>query len=461
MEFFTVDGMWWLPTSPECQMPGTLSFDADSLELVVHGSLEPSSPALEFSPEWTTTPVILGRTHEGKDVTLLDAGGANFVGPGVSKSSFRIGMALTGYHTTSDRFVEAWCQFDCLNAWTQPPPVTKSSDQRHEYALRFHNSDLAEAQLGGATARLTASVTGRIKRDEVTCKQLAYFVLTFDPSSASDILGNWVRPLQDLLILALGKPVRMTELHLKSESTDKLAQATFEAVQPAPSRRDPDWASIVGYSAPTLLTFRDSPMPLADLLPRWFEVRTKLSEALVLLHAPQYAGFMFSEHRYASTFQSAEALAHALGYSGREKSRQQHRTRVEELILAARSAGVDEDSVEWAERVLRSRNDKPLSKQIHDLVASTGRIGEEILKASAEFGQIAASARTGVSHGGAAKAIDPVERHWYGEVLRWVVRARVLMELGMRKEEIEDRVLGRASFRHAVRNLDAQASIAV
>lgn len=131
---------------------------------------------------------------------------------------------------------------------------------------------------------------------------------------------------------------------------------------------------------------------------------------------------------------------------------------MEQVILAARSSGVDEDSVEWAERILRSRNDKPLSKQIHDLVTSTGRIGEEIIKASADFGQIAASARTGVSHGGAAKALDPAERHWHGEVLRWVVRARVLMELGIRKEEIEDRVLGRASFQHAVRNLEAQAS---
>ncbi|WP_327652974.1 HEPN domain-containing protein [Micromonospora aurantiaca] len=460
MEFFTVDGMWWLPSSPECRIPGTLSFDADSLELVAHGSLEPTSPAIQSTPQWTTTPVILGRTHEGKDVTLLNAGGANFAGPGVAKSSYRIGIALTGYHTTSDRFVEAWCQFDCLNAWTQPPPVTESGNRPREYTLRFHHADLAQAQAGAAKVRLTASVIGNIKRDKVTCKQLTYFVFTFDPSSSSDILGNWVRPLQDLLILTLGKPVRMTELHLKTESTDKLAEATFEAVQPAPSRRDPDWSSIVGYSAPTLLTFRDSPVPLEELLPRWFEVRSKLAEVLALLHAPQYAGFMFGEHRYAATFQSAEALAHALGYSGREKSKQQHRTRVEQLIRAAQSAGIDEETVEWAERILRSRNDKPLSKQIHDLVTSTGRIGEEIIKASADFGQIAASARTGVSHGGAAKALDPAERHWHGEVLRWVVRARVLMELGIRKEEVEDRVLGRASFQHAVRNLEGQASTA-
>ncbi|MBQ1071643.1 hypothetical protein KBX06_00455 [Micromonospora sp. C31] len=464
MEFFTVDGMWWLPASPEHQLPGTLSFDADSLELVVHGSLEPatatSSGVSLFPTEWSTTPVIFGRTHEGKDVTLLDAGGANFVGPDVTKSSYRVGMALTGSHT-SDRFVEAWCQFDYLNAWSQPPPVTESGGRSHEYTLRFHNVDLAEAQLEGAEVRLTANVTGRIKRDEVTCKQLAYFVVAFDPSSTSDVLGNWVRPLQDLLILALGKPVRLTELHLRSESTGKLNEAAFEAVQPAPSRRDPDWASIAGNSAPTLLTLRDTPIPFADLLPRWFDLRSKFSEVLVLLHSPHYVGSMFSEHRYSSAFQSAEALAHVLGYSGREKSRAEHRTRVDRLILAAQSAGLNEDSVSWAGRVLRSRNDKPLSKQIHDLVVSTGRIGQEILGTSADFGQITASARTGVSHGGASKSLGVVERHWYGEVLRWVVRAKVLMELGMREGEIEDRVLGRASFRHAIRNLGEQSSTAV
>ena len=44
----------------------------------------------------------------------------------------------------------------------------------------------------------------------------------------------------------------------------------------------------MSYTAPTLLTFADSPVPFNQLVPRWFEVRAELSDAFVLLMAPYY-----------------------------------------------------------------------------------------------------------------------------------------------------------------------------
>lgn len=168
------------------------------------------------------------------------------------------------------------------------------------------------------------------------------------------------------------------------------------------------------------------------------------------MHVEYYTAFMFSEHKYSSVFQSAEALASARGLSGREKSRAEHRSRVKDVVSAARAAGVDEDTIGWAKRILRDRNDKPLWKQIHDLVLSTGKIGQRVLEASPDFGPITAGARTGVSHGGALKKLDPVGRVWHGEVLRWVVRARILMDLGIPFEEVERRVLSRGAFNRTV-----------
>jgi hypothetical protein len=97
-----------------------------------------------------------------------------------------------------------------------------------------------------------------------------------------------------------------------------------------------------------------------------------------------------------------------------------------------------------------TRNDKPLAQQIHDLVASTGEIGKRVLDVSPDFGKITAAARTGVSHGRARKAMDPVARFWHGDALRWIVRSRVLMDLGLELVDVEHRVLSRGGFSHAV-----------
>jgi hypothetical protein len=462
VDYFAVEGVWWLPESPEHKMPGSLTFDADGLGLTVDGSLVPTVAApgqvlAQGPPDWTTTPVILGTTRDGRKVTLLATGGANLVGPKIGRSTYRGGFAVVGAHTRADSFTEAWCEFDCLNAWTHPPSLTEDAEELDRLALRFKNIELGQVQIGDAQIRLVARVVGEAGGDTVNLSQHATFSAEIPAASLHDLLDKWIRPLQDLLIVSLGRPVRLTALFVRPRDADRhddLAEVSFEAVQPAPGPI-PSWATVTSYTAPTLLTFADSPMPFADLLPRWFQLRSDLREVLVLLNGPYYASFMFSEHRYSSTFQSAEALAAALGLSGREKSREDHGERVAAIISAAEAAGVDEEAVDWARRILQTRNDKPLSKQIEDLIASTGEVGRVVLAASPAFGEIAAAARTGVSHGGAQRALGAVGRHWHGEILRWVIRTGILMVVGIDRSEIERRVQQRAGFQQALNEIRA------
>jgi hypothetical protein len=210
----------------------------------------------------------------------------------------------------------------------------------------------------------------------------------------------------------------------------------------------------MSYSAPTLLTLRDCPTPFEELLQRWFPLRADLREVFALFHGPYYATFMFTEHRYTSTFQSAEALAKA----GREKTRAEHKERVDAIVSAAQAAGVDDEVISWAERVLRKANYKPLGDRITDLVLSTGKIGEAVLEASPKFGNLTAAARTGTSHGGAEKALDSEGLHWHADVLRWIVRARILIDLGLDVGEVEKRVLGRAGFTYSLDEIREDAA---
>src|SRR5262249_51111204 len=242
MEYVTVDGVWWLPGSPHERVPGTLTFDADGLALVVYGSLVPLVAApgevlVQEAPDWETTPVILGRTHEGQNWTLLDAGGANIIGRLVAQSSYRVRMALMGTHTESDQFIGALCKFDYLNVWAEPPSLTDEIPGSSDLSLRFGDVDLGEAAIGTARIRLVAGAEGKVADDRIDLEQNVAFAIGMSAAPSSSIVNEWVRPLQDLLIFALGRPVRLTDLHLRPKDSaprEGLAKTYFEAIQPAP-----------------------------------------------------------------------------------------------------------------------------------------------------------------------------------------------------------------------------------
>ena len=124
------------------------------------------------------------------------------------------------------------------------------------------------------------------------------------------------------------------------------------------------------YDAPTLHTYADSAVAFAALVGRWFSLRGGLADAISLLCGPYYAPFIYSQHRYASTFQSAEALAHTL--PGRQKPRSEHKARVLAVSTALQAADIDPETVRWASGILQGRNDKPLHQLMEELISSTG-----------------------------------------------------------------------------------------
>jgi ApeA N-terminal domain 1 len=174
MDYFALDGSWWLPGSPDHRVSGTLTFSADGLTLVVYGSLVPTvrvpNAVLEqTTPDWEETAVILGNSHAGKKVTLLGASGANFIGPHVSQSHYRVRLALTDVEVTVDAFAEVQCEFDCLTAWTEPPSISEPlDDSRRQFRLRFENAELGIAQVADAQVELIATVVGSIGETRLT-----------------------------------------------------------------------------------------------------------------------------------------------------------------------------------------------------------------------------------------------------------------------------------------------------
>lgn len=468
MDVYSAEGVWWRPEASQHRVPGTLTSDGDGVQLVVYEPLRPSIPSkvgvvkIEGS-EWVATPVVHGRTRDGADITLLDVGGLMSLPVPFAaevREPYTVSVACVGGHFGEDAFIEARAEFDWLDAWLDPPSIVDDNvtGSRDETVVRVGRSELARAEIVGGTLRLITGVAGREGPSAIHLdRRSAVSIDLNEPQPWQTILDSWIRPFHDLLTISIGRPVRLTELRLRPADAGPrapLCDARFGMVQ-AQRKASPSPQALLNYSAPTLITRRDAGVPLEELLTAWYELWMREREAIMHLLAPFHASFMYSQHKFGAAFQAVEALHHTPRFTGREMDRCSHQERVAAIVRAAQAAGVEDDTVAWAERVLRSRNDKPLTQKIEDVVRSAGACGDAVLKAAPTFPSTVVGERAGVSHPGVGRSLDAADRYWHGEVLTWIARTVLLAAAGV--NDVDRRTVARAAFQHAVEQLGPTA----
>ncbi len=289
---------------------------------------------------------------------------------------------------------------------------------------------------------------------DVHLTQRTYFDISGGRVGLEGLLRQWVRPLHDLLIACLGRPVTITDLRAAVRNFDgrePLLSVAVETMQPPAA--EVSAAKVRNYDAPTLLLPDDEDVPFSDLIGAWLSLRSDIPEVIDLLCAPFHAPFMYEEHRYGNIFQAAESLAGKC-FGGPERSPAEHKARVAAVTQAAEEAGVAAETVAWARAVLTARNDRTLRALLTDLLQDAGTVGEYALAADANLPGKMAKARAGVSHGGAA-GTPTAMRYWLGQILLWVVRMHVVREVGVDNDRIQRRVLQKPSFRHVVQQATA------
>jgi hypothetical protein len=376
------------------------------------------------------------------------------------RETHTVAVACIGGHFGEDAFIAAQAAFDWLDAWLDPPSIVddNATGSGDETVVRVGRSELARAEIVGGTLRLITGVAGREGPSAVHLDRRSVVRIDLnEPQPWQTILDSWIRPFHDLLTISIGRPVRLTELRLRPADAGPrapLCDARFEMVQ-AQRKASPSPQALLNYSAPTLITRRDAGGPLEELLRAWYELWVLEREAIMHLLAPFHASFIYSQHKFGTAFQAVEALHHQPRFTGRELDRRSHHERVAAIVGAAQAAGVEEDTVAWAERVLRSRNDQPLTQQIEDVVRSAGACGDAVLKAAPTFPSTVAGERAGVSHPGVGRSLDGAGRYWHGEVLTWIARTVLLAAAGI--NDADRRTVARPAFQHAVEQLGPTA----
>ena len=268
-----------------------------------------------------------------------------------------------------------------------------------------------------------------------------------EPQPSKALVDKGVQPLQDLLTTSLGRAVALTDVRLKDCEADphraKVVDVLFyhdqHSVEPPSATKSPDH-HVWNYDTPTLLSghgLAGNPLPIAlpDLLRRWFDVWDAQRDVLQLLLGPLVADFMTLEHRYSSTFQSAESLHGRLGLGSKDLSKQEHKKRQERVLKALEVAGLGAEDARWAGSVLATRNDKSLTAKIEELLETAGALGAALREAVVDeagvpcFARDASQLRGGVAHPSTHDSQLQRRRAVFAHALRWLVRGHIIAAL--------------------------------
>lgn len=417
---FSFAGYFWLPDTPARTITGRVTFDGTSIELVLSDGLtemELPRDGIDLGPpQREMHRRVFGRLiGDGEDeddrssggvgnshhVTLIDAVGMVFKLPTEEMTQrWDIECIILGAHTTAVATKKARLRFDALTAWANPPFLAGRYRTDGIVTVDASESVLHEAITADANYRVVSSAEGSWGLDMHLDRRTWIEVVAVEESPLGGVHSKWIRPIHDLLILCVGGPVALSEVRVKVHSIwggTAWASLIFGATQDT-SRRDVSAFRLRAPGTLALLFPEDAPADFSYFVPEWLQLRNDLAKVIEPMTSVFYSASIYPEHRYANTFKAAEELAKT-SFETSDLPKVEHQARVDQILAASRNAAVPAADINWADRVLRSRNDSPLKVLIEKLIEDSGQVGEAISRVLPDAPKRMAAARTAVSHG--------------------------------------------------------------
>jgi hypothetical protein len=410
-------GLWWLPDSPDEQVPGVLQYERETgLSLSLIGAFKDRitsnpSPGVTAFHEGSRTWDVIHGVAEHREITLFRCVpnatkrtiGAQVKSP--DKQTIVAATALIGAHASGEddaAFSAVEVSVEDLNLWAatsvfkgylgtsngKPDGSGSISVKRVEAQsvmvdgtefrlLHRHTLPFFDLRRGGTVGRMRDSAFVRVVPE--------------GPSSLSDALSS-ASLVQDLIALATHRAAGVIWLRLEVA----VAGSVSGADHPAPRR----YAEVL-YTPPVLgkhdaksidhhrVFFTCASFPFEELMPRWCEAHGRLQTATNMILGLRYAPARYVESNLLTAVGAAEVLHRRLGIDEKpfpadefkaireamlDHVPEQHRGRFKGAIrndptlrdrLYALAARPDQEAIallmpdvdRWAGRTTKARND--------------------------------------------------------------------------------------------------------
>lgn len=462
-------GHWWLPGVPDQTVPGVLRFGPnDGLTLSLIGGFESrvlhrhGSGMVERIDESRTWPMIQG-VAGNTEITLLDCTPAfsvsyNF-GP-VDEQRIEPGRALVGVHLNDAEdavFTGVEVTVENLTLWSAGSVFTVSLGMRDEDTLNGTGKiaatpvDALKATVGDLGAALKHRHTLPHlddRRNGTVGRMTDTAVLRFDSPDRMPLglYMGYVKGTQDLISLATHSACGLISqtLILPPEDDDPADR------RPALEQRVEYYAKQIVAADPEAETtnphevlFTLHNFDFGDLLPRWFETRTRFEATCNMLISLWEVPGGYVEPQVVTAVAAAEAMHRALELPSPIPDAQFKS--LKKTLVAA----VPEERKQWVAGLL-ARNEPTLKQRLVDLASRPDSEAMKALLPDPETWAVAAGeARNGIAHTGQTARHSINQAHAIAKVTSAVVVLNLLHEIGLPSERLREVVNDNPDLRHA------------
>jgi len=165
-------------------------------------------------------------------------------------------------------------------------------------------------------------------------------------------------------------------------------------------------------------------------LERWFISWNELRDSLSRMLSVDYATSIYLEHRLASVVQAAEGM-HKVRWNSTRISKGEYRSRRRRIMN-----GCPPEIRDWLHGMILGRNKLSLPERLRDIVYRAMAAGfPYVIPDPEKFVSDISASRNRTAHGNSA-GDDYEGQHWLAEGLTWLLRALMLVELGLDRDHI-------------------------
>lgn len=370
----SLQGLWWLPETPDDRETGTLTFDQIAgAKLNVIGRLAP----YETDPMGVggERDVIHGFTTTGQPVTLLKTFivKSQFGFPGIATETWHVRTVAVGAHFSSAEegvFSRAWVRFDGIARWLENDPFVEIQD----FDARITKLTVCKPdrqQLGvipGAKVYSGSNLKSGRDGDE-RWTSVSEAMIAIDADAPQTLNWHFVAAVKMRFLVELfyGRPLSLTKLMVELPSEPK--------AEGYPPYADVEiYAQMIGgddklspidrppmLTAPVLLNA--APKALAD----WFAQYETLSAAMHLLSTVASDRRMFMNVRFLLAVQAVETF-HREACPGTIIPENEH-GEIVKALTAAVPPTTTQEMREKLQSMLQYANEPSLRQRLRALIA--------------------------------------------------------------------------------------------
>ncbi len=424
----SLQGLWWLPETPNNQETGTLTFDqSEGARLSVVGQLIANGVGpLNGGSE---RQVMHGFTTDGKPVTLLESfvTDSRISFPGIPVESWHVRTVAIGAHFASADealFNRSWVRFDGIAKWLLHDPFveTHDFDTRVTELVVQKPEPVDLGEIAGAHLSTGSSLKSGRNGDEcwTSVSEAMIAVNAEEPQTLNWHLSAASR-LRSLAELLYGRPLHLTKFEVvlptkpKAKGYPAYANVEIYAQMIGGDDKLPPVNQPPMLTAPALL--RKAPSAMAS----WFAQYETLSAAVHLLLTVASDRRMFMNVRFLLAAQAIETF-HREACPGTIVDADDH-AQIVKALTAAIPPTTNNNMREKLKSLLQYANEPSLRQRLRSLIALARDGRDDAMPAySREFISAVVDTRNHETHHG-----DRPDNLLVGSDMHWAIRRLVVL----------------------------------